>query len=97
MFPYTILRETFPAVKSLHFVSTLPWNMELVTEPDMYCPSIDDIGNYIDHIPPFVRGGIRCSCGSRKNQVYDTRAVFSQHYIDIGGGWKIAAVPCGYV
>ena len=53
--------------------------MELVTEPDIYCPSMDDIGNYIDHIPPFVRGGIRCPCGSRKNQVYDTRAVFSQH------------------
>ena len=53
--------------------------MQLVTEPDMYCPSMDDIGNYIDRIPPLLRSGIRCSCGSRKNQVYETRAVFAQH------------------
>jgi hypothetical protein len=27
--------------------------MELVVEPDIYSPSIDDKGNYIDKIPSF--------------------------------------------
>lgn len=26
---------------------------ELVTEPDIYCPSIDENGNYMDRIPSF--------------------------------------------
>jgi|UniRef100_A0A6C0JLE2 hypothetical protein len=55
--------------------------MELVTEPDTYSPSIDDMGNYIDKIPPFttIKNGIRCPCGSRKDKVYDTYNIFSQH------------------
>jgi hypothetical protein len=55
--------------------------MELVTEPDTYSPSIDDIGNYIDKIPPFasIKHGIRCPCGSRKDKVYETSSIFSQH------------------
>lgn len=55
--------------------------MELTTEPETYAPSIDDMGNYIDRIPPFtnVKHGIRCPCGSRKDKVYDTYNVFSQH------------------
>ena len=28
--------------------------MELVTEPDLYSPSINDIGNYVDKIPSFT-------------------------------------------
>ena len=27
--------------------------MELVMEPDLYSPSIDDTGNYVDKIPSF--------------------------------------------
>ena len=55
--------------------------MELATEPETYAPSIDDMGNYIDKIPPFtnVKHGIRCPCGSRKDKVYDTYNIFSQH------------------
>ena len=55
--------------------------MELVTEPDTYSPNIDDIGNYIDKIPSFttLKHGIRCPCGSRKDKVYDTYSIFSQH------------------
>lgn len=53
--------------------------MELVTEPDTYAPGTDDTGNYIDQIPVFIHGGIRCPCGSRKNQVYESRSVFTQH------------------
>ena len=55
--------------------------MQLVTEPDIYSPSIDDIGNYVDKIPCFgnLKYGIKCPCGSRKDKVYDTYNVFSQH------------------
>ena len=55
--------------------------MELVIEPETYSPSIDQIGNYIDKIPPFsnLKHGIRCPCGSRKDKIYDTYSIFSQH------------------
>jgi septal ring factor EnvC (AmiA/AmiB activator) len=55
--------------------------MELVTEPGMYAPSMNDAGNYVDKIPPFstVKHGLRCPCGSRKDKVYETVAVFASH------------------
>lgn len=55
--------------------------MELVTEPDIYTPSIDNMGNYIDKIPSFtnLKHGIRCPCGSRKDKVYSNHSVFSNH------------------
>lgn len=55
--------------------------MQLVTEPDIYSPSIDDNGNYIDKIPSFnnINNGIKCLCGSRKDKVYDTYNNFSVH------------------
>lgn len=54
---------------------------ELVTEPDVYCPSIDENGNYIDRIPSFhiIKKGVLCPCGSRKDKVYETHNVFSAH------------------
>jgi len=55
--------------------------MELVVEPDIYCPSIDEQGNYIDRIPSFhiIKKGVLCPCGSRKDKVYETHSVFSAH------------------
>ena len=55
--------------------------MELVVEPDMYQPSIDDHGNYIDQIPSFqyIQKGLRCPCGSRKDKIFDTASKFSSH------------------
>jgi hypothetical protein len=52
--------------------------MELVVEPDIYSPNIDDFGNYIDIIPN-MRKGIRCPCGSRKDKIYETYSIFSAH------------------
>jgi len=54
---------------------------DLVTEPDVYCPSIDDNGNYIDRIPSFhiIKKGVLCPCGSRKDKVYETHTAFSAH------------------
>jgi inner membrane protein involved in colicin E2 resistance len=55
--------------------------MEMATEPDIYTPNIDNNGNYIDKIPSFtnVKHGIRCPCGSRKDKIYETYTIFSQH------------------
>ena len=55
--------------------------MELVIEPDMYSPSIDETGNYVDKIPSFhiLKKGLTCPCGSRKDKVYETTSSFSTH------------------
>ncbi len=56
--------------------------MELTLEPEIYSPSIDNNGNYIDITPPTttLKNGIKCPCGgSRKNQSYNTAATFSKH------------------
>jgi len=57
--------------------------MELVTEPDTYSPNIDEHGNYADKVPSFntvaLANGLRCSCGTRKDKVYTTAAMFSAH------------------
>ena len=55
--------------------------MELVVESDIYSPSIDDKGNYIDKIPSFniIKKGLLCSCGARKDKTYETHAIFSAH------------------
>ena len=55
--------------------------MELVTEPDLYSPSIDNFGNYIDKTPSFnnIKCGIRCPCGTRRDKTYDTSSAFSTH------------------
>jgi hypothetical protein len=55
--------------------------MDLVIEPDIYAPSIDNNGNYIDKIPSFniIKKGLYCPCGARKDKIYDTQPVFSGH------------------
>jgi len=55
--------------------------MELAVESDIYIPSIDDLGNYVDKVPSFAiaKHGIRCPCGSRKDKIYQNTSVFSAH------------------
>lgn len=57
--------------------------MELVTEPDVYTPNIDDTGNYVDKIPSFntptLTNGLRCPCGTRKDKVYLSAQLFAAH------------------
>ncbi len=52
--------------------------MEIVAEPELYSPSLDMVGNYIDVIPS-IRNGLRCPCGSRKDKTYDTHTMFATH------------------
>ena len=55
--------------------------MELIVEPDIYSPSIDELGNYIDKIPSYanLKNGLRCPCGTRKDKTYDTYNTFNKH------------------
>jgi len=55
--------------------------MDLVTEPDIYEPTINENGNYVDYLPPSSKfqNGLRCPCGSRKEHVFDNRQCFSTH------------------
>lgn len=55
--------------------------MELVLEPDVYAPSMDEAGNYVDKIPSFhiIKKGLLCPCGSRKDKSYDTNSIFAAH------------------
>jgi uncharacterized protein YeaO (DUF488 family) len=56
--------------------------MDLILTPDIYEPSIDETGNFIDKIPSWscLKGkGIMCACGSRKNKVYETSSLFTSH------------------
>jgi hypothetical protein len=52
--------------------------MDIVAEPELYSPSLDMVGNYIDVIPSF-RNGIRCPCGCRKDKIYENSSVFATH------------------
>ena len=56
--------------------------MDLALETDMYSPSIDDKGNYVDKIPNFSTlktKGLLCGCGSRKDKTYETQHSFIAH------------------
>jgi len=57
--------------------------MELATEPDTYSPNIDDKGNYVDKVPSFhtnaLANGLRCPCGTRKDKIYTSHAMFTAH------------------
>jgi hypothetical protein len=56
-------------------------DMELMVTPDIYAPGVDESGNYIDSIPAFIRHGIECPCGSKreKKKVYDNAAKLTSH------------------
>ena len=57
--------------------------MALALVPDVYTPSLDNIGKYVDinFKSDFnqYRCGVYCPCGSRKDKVYDTWSKFSVH------------------
>ena len=47
-------------------------------KPDMYTPSIDNNGNYID-IKPIIKYGLNCPCGTRKDKIYENAYKFATH------------------
>jgi hypothetical protein len=63
----------------------LDTNTDVVMIPDNYYPSLDDNGNYIDNMIPFnfKKKGITCPCGTRKDKIYSTQAVFNKHITSV--------------
>lgn len=55
--------------------------MDITVEPEIYCPIIDNTGNYMDKCPAFIKHGIKCPCGARDNWVYDSKQKFKQHIV----------------
>jgi hypothetical protein len=55
--------------------------MNLSHESDIYEPNIDDVGNYVDFLPPSskFKNGLRCPCGARKDHIFDSRPSFVSH------------------
>ena len=55
--------------------------MDLAVEPDMYEPTINDNGDYIDVLPSSgkFQNGFRCPCGARREHIFDSRANFAMH------------------
>jgi len=54
--------------------------MDIALEPDIYSPSIDENGNYVDKAPSFNNiKALRCPCGTRKDKTYDTLTQFCCH------------------
>jgi hypothetical protein len=56
--------------------------IDIALEPEIYCPIVDQNGNYVDKIPSnsVLRNGIRCPCGTRRQEIsYDTTAKFTVH------------------
>lgn len=52
--------------------------MDITLTPDIYTPSVDENGNYIDIIP-IIKNGLFCPCGSRKDKTYENSSKFSAH------------------
>lgn len=52
-------------------------NTDLATVAELYVPTMNDSGNYVDGIIPKINCGLRCSCGSKT--VFETRTSFKTH------------------
>ena len=52
--------------------------MDLSLTPDIYAPSVDSKGNYIDRIP-IIKNGIICPCNSSKDKIYKSISSFTKH------------------
>ena len=52
--------------------------MDITVTPDIYTPSVDNHGNYIDNIPKIING-LFCPCGSRKDKIYENTTKFTIH------------------
>ena len=52
--------------------------MEITITPDIYTPSVNNTGNYIDNIP-IIKNGLFCPCGTRKDKTYENTTKFASH------------------
>lgn len=50
----------------------------IVKAPEVYCPTVDVDGNYVDYVPA-MHDGLVCPCASRKDYIYKTLSSFTTH------------------
>lgn len=55
--------------------------LDMVLVPEIYCPIVDETGNYVDKVPPsnILKNGIRCPCGTRQDKSYNSNIKFNSH------------------
>lgn len=55
--------------------------MNIATTPDLYTPSVDENGKYIDSKLVIIRNGIKCPCSLTNNnhKVYENKKRFTNH------------------
>lgn len=53
--------------------------MDLALEPDIYVPIMNEKGEYVDVCPSSIKNGLRCSCGSRLDHIYESKSKFKTH------------------
>ena len=54
--------------------------MDISVQPDIYTPSVDNNGNYIDSLLSFnIQKGIYCPCMPNKERVFNCSAKFNIH------------------
>lgn len=55
--------------------------LDIVLAPEIYCPIVDETGNYVDKVPPsnVLKNGIRCPCGTRQDKAYNSNIKFNSH------------------
>ena len=55
--------------------------MDLSLESDIYEPCVNENNVYVDYLPTSsnFKNGLRCSCGTRKEHIFDSRPSFSIH------------------
>ena len=49
----------------------------LATEPDIYCPTVNEEGKYCDYIGTFKFNSMKCPCTF--DHTYKTKTAFNQH------------------
>ena len=53
---------------------------QLAMDPDYYSPNTDIDGKYIDgDVRPWPNEGIRCPCGTRKDNIFTSRQKLNSH------------------
>lgn len=53
--------------------------MDIATTPDLYTPSVDENGKYIDSKLVIIRNGIKCPCSLNNHKVYENKKSFTNH------------------
>ena len=52
--------------------------MDLTVEPELYAPTLDETGTYVDKVH-YSKYGMMCPCGTGRDKVYESTTKFKSH------------------